>query len=751
MSNSVIVSNLPQTCNGYVVSGLFADIGPIKRSFLIKNGLKEFTGSAQVTFVSSEDAIKAVDNFNNHEVDNQKIKVALISKEPERDTSKDTKGPSKKKRAKPDDELKTAGLDSAAGVPDETELPSKKQKLLNQTAQPLTNEVKSSYHQKQVGRLIVRNIPFKATEQDVKRFFEECGKITEVNFPKRKSGEDKNKKGCVFVQFMSQQEAENAIKGKNLQKFMGRPIAVDHAVPKGKYNPSVQPIKVEIKQEDENPITVPDDGRPLTSSERPSVEDSSDFVSVEHIKKEESDWESEQDEDQQSDTDTRSKRKRSRRIKNESSRGIKDEVPVKRESGDEESDKEGGRPRVRPDPSMHRPVSRDVTEGRTLFLSRLAIDTTAFSVETMLSKFGELKYVMLVTDKLTEQSKGTAFAQFKTTEAAEACLAAAEDPSKTAKLTVDGRVLCVRKAFGRGEAQSMQQGQQAMKPTKGKDNRNLYLAKEGFIREGTQAANGMSSSDMILRKQREQVKEKLLKNLHMFVSPERLCVNNLPPTMKEPQLRQLFKQHAPPTAKIIEARIMRYLSELDNTGAARSRGYGFVAFTRHCDALAALRAINNNPSIFTPFRRPIVEFSIENLAILNIKKKRMLKSRENLKSGKNTRTDVTTNGVKRTVSSKLPAGDASVASTERPSFSGFTSKKGDIKTGQGAKIHKHLGPKIRRRNLYKGKVDAKGSAKNNFRKKLVNKQKGIPMKKGRKAKGGSSQKHPSFKKSATKK
>lgn len=90
-------------------------------------------------------------------------------------------------------------------------------------------------------------------------------------------------------------------------------------------------------------------------------------------------------------------------------------MSLKRETEEGSDDEAMDHSSVRLDPNKfdHGPVSRDVTEGRTLFLSKLAIDTTAFSVETMLSKFGELKYVMLVTDKLTEQPKGTAFAQFK--------------------------------------------------------------------------------------------------------------------------------------------------------------------------------------------------------------------------------------------------------------------------------------------------------------------------------------------------
>lgn len=48
-----------------------------------------------------------------------------------------------------------------------------------------------------------------------------------------------------------------------------------------------------------------------------------------------------------------------------------------------------------------------------------------------------------------------------------------------------------------------------------------------------------------------------------------------------------------------QAHIMRNLTDIDENGMARSRGYGFVTFTEHEHALEALRKINNNPNIFT--------------------------------------------------------------------------------------------------------------------------------------------------------
>ena len=44
---------------------------------------------------------------------------------------------------------------------------------------------------------------------------------------------------------------------------------------------------------------------------------------------------------------------------------------------------------------------------------------------------------------------------------------------------------------------------------------------------------------------------------------------------------------------------MRDLRNMDANGVGKSKGYGFVSFTSHEDALKVLRKINNNPSVFT--------------------------------------------------------------------------------------------------------------------------------------------------------
>jgi RNA recognition motif-containing protein len=48
----------------------------------------------------------------------------------------------------------------------------------------------------------------------------------------------------------------------------------------------------------------------------------------------------------------------------------------------------------------------------------------------------------------------------------------------------------------------------------------------------------------------------------------------------------------------LQSRIIRDLQTLDHTGVGKSRGFGFVEFKNHQDAIKAVAAVNNNATIF---------------------------------------------------------------------------------------------------------------------------------------------------------
>ena len=75
-------------------------------------------------------------------------------------------------------------------------------------------------------KIYVGNLPFSATESDVKGLFEEYGSVTSINLiTDRDTGRFR---GFGFVE-MDEGEADSAIKGLNDQDCGGRPLRVNEA------------------------------------------------------------------------------------------------------------------------------------------------------------------------------------------------------------------------------------------------------------------------------------------------------------------------------------------------------------------------------------------------------------------------------------------------------------------------------------------------------------------------------------------
>ncbi|KAK5985483.1 RNA recognition motif domain containing protein [Trichostrongylus colubriformis] len=111
-------------------------------------------------------------------------------------------------------------------------------------------------------------------------------------------------------------------------------------------------------------------------------------------------------------------------------------------------------------------------------------------------------------------------------------------------------------------------------------------------------------------------------------------VHNLPPYMTDEKLRQICREAAGNLSRITECRIWRDTSKLDSKGNPRSKGFAFVNFSEHKDALQCLQKLNNNPHTFTNERRPIVEFSIENLTAIRAKVRRSAHSKGEMLGGR---------------------------------------------------------------------------------------------------------------------
>ncbi|XP_044739104.1 RNA-binding protein 28 [Chrysoperla carnea] len=444
-------------------------------------------------------------------------------------------------------------------------------------------------------RLIVRNLSFKTTEKKLREYFGQYGEVDEVQLLKKPDGK---LKGCAFIQYRATQMAAKALYNTNGKLFLEREIVTDWAVPKNKY---VQQIEqpVEVKEED------------LSDSEN-TAENSEIKVEAEVIE------ESEIKNEDKKDFKPTASEITDKTFEVESDEAESDEDAEAEDKDSDADDKSEIKSETTNDGKRPKVFSNDVTEGKTVFVKNLPFSATNEDLKQCMLQFGRVYYALICKDKFTEHSKGTGFVKFVEKEAADQCLQAGTE------LTLLGNILDCHPALDKKVITQ----KATSKDTKIRDTRNLYLIKEGVIVAGSPAAKGVSKSDMEKRLKLEQWKTQILKNLHMFVSKNRLVVHNVPESWDDSKLRQLFLKHGGTKPEILEARIMRDLRNVDNKGVGQSKGHGFITFKNHENALHALRSLNNNPNIFTPATRPIVAFSIENKLMVNAKQRRLEKSRQ---------------------------------------------------------------------------------------------------------------------------
>jgi RNA recognition motif-containing protein len=76
-------------------------------------------------------------------------------------------------------------------------------------------------------RLFVGNLPYDATEDEIRQHFSAVGTLSYVSIPlDRETG---RKRGFAFVEFADAEQAQAAIQQFNNQPFKGRPLAVNEA------------------------------------------------------------------------------------------------------------------------------------------------------------------------------------------------------------------------------------------------------------------------------------------------------------------------------------------------------------------------------------------------------------------------------------------------------------------------------------------------------------------------------------------
>jgi len=114
-------------------------------------------------------------------------------------------------------------------------------------------------------RLFVGNLPYEATEDDIRSHFSGAGNVLNVFLPlDRETG---RKRGFAFVEYGDNTQAQEAIRLYNNQSFQGRPLAVNEARARESRPPGGAPFRPSGPPGAFRPAGGP--GRPAPSGPRP--------------------------------------------------------------------------------------------------------------------------------------------------------------------------------------------------------------------------------------------------------------------------------------------------------------------------------------------------------------------------------------------------------------------------------------------------------------------------------------------------
>ncbi len=179
--------------------------------------------------------------------------------------------------------------------------------------------------------------------------------------------------------------------------------------------------------------------------------------------------------------------------------------------------------------------SRDIREHRTIFIRNVPFDATEDDLSNILSSNGQHRILScrLVIDSISKHPRGSAFAQFASSNDAEECL--------KKSFILHGQELTIDMALGRNELNKAKELRDQKKENHSKhDQRNLSLANYGVILNLDELDG--NENDLRKRQQLEDMKKQKLKNLSFFISPTRLTIHNLPVHIDDEKLRKLIIQ-----------------------------------------------------------------------------------------------------------------------------------------------------------------------------------------------------------------
>ncbi|CDO75284.1 hypothetical protein BN946_scf184334.g2 [Trametes cinnabarina] len=444
-------------------------------------------------------------------------------------------------------------------------------------------------------RLIVRNLPFNITEQDLRAIFLPYGPIYSVHIPlatERKNEDSKEEeevkqeegtsqprprtKGFAFVWFLSRKDAEKALEncnGMTVEAGMAEALISDKQKKKKQRREEKKRKAAEtgVEESEGEDDEGEKEGR---LGKRVIAVDwalSKDKWEAEKAKLEEALQEEEGESNQSASSDESedsAEEEDDESASEDEGLGVHDG-----ESDDSDSDSDGshdGSDEDESDDDAQEPVKPTLPPpevGTTVFVRNVPFEATEDELRTLFRAFGPLRYARITMDAATGRSRGTGFVCFWNKEDADKAIEQSNilraetlgdtpaivkknpfkmpslltpDPSASIaqNLVLHGRTLDVSRAVTRDEATRLKEiGERQREKA---DKRNLYLLREGIILPNTPAAELLPPAEVEKRTQSFNARRALLRsNPSLYVSRTRLSVRQLPLFVTERMLKRL--------------------------------------------------------------------------------------------------------------------------------------------------------------------------------------------------------------------
>ncbi|TPX72871.1 hypothetical protein SpCBS45565_g00065 [Spizellomyces sp. 'palustris'] len=549
-------------------------------------------------------------------------------------------------------------------------------------------------------RLIVRNLPWQCSVEHLRKVFGKHGNIVECSVPQDENGKAR---GFGFVQFATPGEAEKATEAINGTEIMKRTVAVDWALPKAQYDRVVQEEEVgdeeDIEQDDQDEedyddaeasVYIDTEGReeePEGGQNQSENDDGEEDEDADGSRNESGDESASDDievsfDDRESDVENDLQEQPVPKRRDFTSKGLGANVTESctlfiRNLSFDTSEEELSAALSTFGTLRYARITVDKSTGRSRGTGFVCYKRQEDAAECLAAYDKASKTAALLeAESHVGDVDAKAAKRQKKLQPSKSILM--PEPSLTAGATpflVGGRFLNITLAVNRKQAAEL--AEEGKLRRRAADQRNLYLMREGVIFPESDAAKSMTPSELSKRQESFAQRKRLLTiNPNLYISRTRLSVRNLGLKVDDKELKkvallsvkkfwdevkkgaregmepEVMKEEedegraAPSgTRKTIlkQAKILRSKDRIDGaTKLPRSKGYGFIEFASHADALACLRWLNNNPRAFAPppskqedtdmqvieeqtssrGKRPIVEFAIENRQVMKRREER---------------------------------------------------------------------------------------------------------------------------------